>query len=155
MSRAVSQGSKAGVITASGVSVGLLGHSALTSLGLGAMLLASALLFSVLKIVGAGYFLYLGIRLIFNRSPRLDLNNSHRVSSKKLFFTGAVSNISNPNVTIFYFAFLPQFIPGNANNPSLCLLSLGICFAILTFLVKGPVGYFAGTISRIFFPYTK
>lgn len=147
MSRAVSQGSKAGVITASGVSVGLLGHSLLAAFGLGALLLASKSLFTVLKFVGAGYLFYLGIRLILSKSHRLDLINSQKVSPKKLFFTGAFSNISNPNITIFYFAFLPQFIPGNAENPTWQLLALGVCFALLTFLVKGPVGYFAGILS--------
>lgn len=147
MSRAVTQGSKAGVITASGVSVGLLGHSVLTAFGLGALLLASKSLFVVLKFIGAGYLLFLGIRLILSKSHRFDLNNSERVSPKKLFFSGAFSNISNPNITIFYFAFLPQFIPENTDNPAWQLLTLGLCFALLTFLVKGPVGYFAGLLS--------
>lgn len=147
MSRAVSQGSRAGVITASGVSVGLLGHSALAALGLGALLLTSKSLFTVLKCVGAAYLVYLGTRLILSKKQRLDLSAAAPVSSKKLFFTGAFSNISNPHITIFYFAFLPQFIPGDVSHPTLYLLSLGILFSLLTFLVKGPVGYFAGILS--------
>lgn len=147
MSRAVSQDSKAGVITASGISLGLLGHSVLTAFGLGALLLASTSLFTVLKFVGAGYLFFLGICLILTKSHRFDLSASQRVSPKKLFFTGVFSNISNPNITIFYFAFLPQFIPENAENPAGLLLLLGLCFALLTFLVKGPVGYFAGLLS--------
>lgn len=150
MSRAVSQGPKAGVITASGVSAGLLGHSALAALGLGAMLLASASLFAVLKFAGAAYLLYLGLRLLVTSAPCLDLNNSKQVSSKNLFLTGAFSNISNPNITIFYFAFLPQFIPSTCENPTVYLLALGISFALLTFLIKGPVGYFAGLLSSWF-----
>lgn len=147
MSRAVSQGSNAGVITASGVSVGLLGHSVLTALGVGAIILASASLFTLLKIVGAGYLFYLGVRLWFHRSAGFELNDVPLISTRRLFFTGMFSNISNPHVTIFYFAFLPQFIPGNAAHPSLYLLGLGVSFAALTFLVKGPLGYFAGVIS--------
>ncbi|MBT8333804.1 MAG: LysE family translocator [Desulfobacterales bacterium] len=147
MSRAVTQGSRAGIITASGVSIGLIGHSVLTAFGLGALLLASKSIFTILKFVGAGYLFYLGIRLITSKSHRLDLKSSQKVSPRKLFFTGAFSNISNPNITIFYFAFLPQFIPGNAENPTLQLLILGLFFAFLTFLVKGPVGYFAGILS--------
>lgn len=147
MSRAVSQGSRAGVITAAGVSVGLLGHSMLAALGLGALLLASKSLFAVLKFIGAGYLFYLGFRLIFCRTQRLDLSHSQPISSKKLFFTGAFSNISNPHITIFYFAFLPQFIPDNAVQPTLHLLGLGVLFSVLTFMVKGPVGYFSGILS--------
>lgn len=98
--------------------------------------------------LGAGYLLYLGIRMIMSKSHGLALDNSQRMSPGTLFFSGAFSNISNPSITIFYFAFLPQFIPENAGNPAWQLLILGICFALLTFLVKGPVGYFAGVLSR-------
>lgn len=147
MSRALSQGSKAGVITATGVSIGLLGHSVLTALGLGALLLASASLFTVLKVVGACYLFYLGLRLIVSKSSRLTFNNPPQASSKRLFFAGAFSNISNPTITIFYFAFLPQFIPSKVDHPALSLFFLGILFAFLTFLVKGPIGFFAGSIS--------
>lgn len=147
MSRAVTQGSRAGIITASGVSVGLIGHSVVTAFGLGALLLASKSIFIILKFVGAGYLIYLGTRFILSKSGRLDLNNSQKVSPKKLFLTGAFSNISNPNITIFYFAFLPQFISGRAENPMSQLLLLGLSFALLTFMVKGSVGYFAGILS--------
>lgn len=147
MSRAVTLGARAGIITASGVSFGLLAHSLIAALGLGALLLASSSLFTVLKIVGALYLFYLGIRLIMSSSGRLDLSETSCISTRKLFFTGALSNISNPHVTLFYLAFLPQFIPGSADNPALYLLILGLTFALLTFLVKGPIGYFAGVLS--------
>lgn len=147
MSRAVSQGSRAGVVTAAGVSAGLLGHSTLAALGLGALLLASASLFTVLKTIGALYLFYLGTRLIFSKSRRLELEGAPAGSTRRYFFSGAISNISNPHVTLFYFAFLPQFIPATAERPTLSLLLLGISFALLTFLIKGPVGYFAGRLS--------
>ena len=60
---------------------------------------------------------------------------------------GALSNLSNPKVAIFYFAFLPQFVATGAPHPTLQLLALGSCFSALTFLVKGPVGLFAGVLS--------
>lgn len=147
MSRAVTQGSRAGIITASGVSFGLLGHSMIAALGLGALLLASASLFTILKYVGAVYLFYLGIRLIMSSSGRLDLLETSNISTRKLFLTGAFSNISNPHVTLFYLAFLPQFIPRSTEKPALYLLALGLTFALLTFLVKGPIGYFAGVLS--------
>lgn len=147
MSRAVSQGSKAGIITASGVSVGLLGHSVLAALGVGAILLASASLFMVLKTVGALYLMYLGIKMIVKSGRGIELAHAKTISSRQLFITGAFSNLSNPQVTLFYFAFLPQFIPGDVAHQAIYLLGLGICFALLTFVVKGPVGYFAGALS--------
>ena len=147
LSRAVSQGSRAGVITASGVATGLLGHAALASLGLGAILLASATLFTLIKTIGACYLFYLGIRLLFSRSSRIELHGDNDVSPGKLFFTGAFSNISNPHITIFYFAFLPQFIPAGVQHPTLYLLALGVSFAAMTLVIKTPLGYFAGTLS--------
>lgn len=147
MSRAVAQGSKAGIATAAGVSVGLLGHTLLTALGLGSLLLASELLFTTLKFVGAAYLIYLGLRLVFSHKARLELKQTKSARLDRLFMTGALSNISNPKITIFYFAFLPQFIPADIQNATVLLLVLGASFATLTFLVKGPVGYFAGVLS--------
>ena len=147
MSRAISQGAWAGIITASGVSIGLLGHTLLTALGLGSLLMASELLFTILKLVGAGYLLYLGLRLVLHKGSELELKKSDPTRHRKLFAQGAFSNISNPKVTIFYFAFLPQFLSNDVSNPAHRLLMLGIAFSALTFVIKGPVGYFAGRLS--------
>ncbi len=147
MSRAIAGGSKAGITTAAGVSIGLMGHTLLTAFGLGSLLMASELLFTVFKLVGAVYLIYLGIRLVFSKSARLNLEQVQPAQLKKLFLVGALSNISNPKITIFYFAFLPQFISSDIQNPTYLLLILGISFSLLTFLIKAPVGYFAGVLS--------
>ena len=150
MSRAISQGSRAGIITAAGVSIGLLGHTVLTAFGLGSLLQASDLLFNIMKYVGAAYLVYLGIRLIMSKGSELDLEvdeNAPPAKASKNFWTGALSNLSNPKITIFYFAYLPQFISNDATSPGWLLLALGMGFAALTFVVKGPVGYFAGILS--------
>jgi len=147
MSRGMTQGARAGIVTAAGVSVGLLGHTILAALGLGALLLSSELLFTVLKYIGAIYLAYLGIKLIFTRATDLELENSSRKTLRRLFIEGSLSNISNPKVTIFYFAFLPQFISADIRYPAIYLIVLGVGFSVLTFLVKAPIGFFAGTAS--------
>ncbi|MDJ0956857.1 MAG: LysE family translocator [Arenicellales bacterium] len=147
MSRGITQGAKAGIVTAAGVSVGLLGHTILAALGLGALLMASELLFSILKYLGATYLVYLGVRLIFSRTNEFEITESNHMSFRKLFMEGSLSNISNPKVTIFYFAFLPQFISTDIHNPTFYLLALGVSFSILTFVVKAPIGFFAGMAS--------
>ena len=147
MSRGMTQGAKAGIATAAGVSTGLLGHTILTALGLGALLMSSEIFFTLLKYVGAAYLSYLGIKLIFSPAQEFKLESKESKPLSKLFIIGSLSNISNPKITIFYFAFLPQFISTDVENPTLLLLILGISFAVLTFLVKAPIGYFAGVAS--------
>ena len=147
MSRSIAQGSAAGIATAAGVSTGLLGHTLLAGLGLGSLLLASETLFVALKLIGASYLIYLGIRLLWFRPATLELAGLRVAPLRRLFAQGALSNLSNPKIAIFYFAFLPQFISADTEHPTLVLLILGAVFSLLTFLVKGPVGYFAGALS--------
>ncbi|WP_313952542.1 LysE family translocator [Accumulibacter sp.] len=147
MSRSIAQGPAAGIATAAGVSVGLIGHTVLATLGLGAILRASEWLFVALKLVGAAYLIYLGIGLIRTRSAELVVAVSARRSMARMFADGALSNISNPKIAIFYFAFLPQFVLPNATRPTLTIFVLGLLFALLTFCVKGPVGLCAGMLS--------
>jgi threonine/homoserine/homoserine lactone efflux protein len=148
MSRGMTQGAKAGLATAAGVSTGLLGHTLLTALGLGALLMSSEIFFTLLKYLGAAYLGYLGLKLIFGPVQEFDLRGANSVSPGKLFATGCMSNISNPKITIFYFAYLPQFISADTANPTMLLMILGFSFAVLTFLVKAPIGYFAGIASQ-------
>ena len=148
MSRSVAQGPMAGVVTAAGISVGLVGHTLLATLGLGAVLRTSEWLFIALKLVGAGYLIYLGIGVLRTRGARLMIQQaSSRPTLARMFVDGALSNLSNPKIAIFYFAFLPQFVlPGGA-HPTLTVGALGLLFAGLTFLVKGPVGLCASMLS--------
>ena len=147
MSRSIAQGPAAGVATAAGVSVGLVGHTVLATLGLGAILRTSEWLFIALKLVGAAYLIYLGIQLLRTRHAELALGPATARPMGRLFVDGALSNLSNPKIAIFYFAFLPQFVLPGATHPTLAIFVLGLLFALITFAVKGPVGVFAGLLS--------
>ena len=147
MSRSISHGVKAGVATAAGVSTGLIIHTILAAFGLGAILRASEWLFFIFKLIGAGYLIYLGACLLLNKNKELLIQSSVKLSFFRLFLNGAISNISNPKIAIFFFAFLPQFVKPNAAYPTLSIFILGLIFAVLTFLIKGPVGFFSGTLS--------
>ncbi len=147
MSRSIAQGPVAGVATAAGVGVGLVGHTVLATLGLGAILRASEFLFVALKLAGAAYLIYLGIGLLRTRSAELLVGTVSGRSMGRMFADGAFSNISNPKIAIFYFAFLPQFVLPDAARPTLTIFVLGLLFALMTFGVKGPVGLFAGMLS--------
>jgi threonine/homoserine/homoserine lactone efflux protein len=150
MSRSIAQGAAAGVVTAAGVAVGLLGHTVLATLGLGAILRTSEWLFAALKFAGAAYLLYLGIGLLRTSHGNLAIGKQAARPLRKLFLDGAFSNLSNPKVAIFYFAFLPQFVSPSARHPTLSVFVLGVAFAALTFVVKAPVGIFSGALSAWF-----
>lgn len=150
MSRGIGQGARAGLITGAGVSLGLLGHTVLAGLGLGAILAASETAYLALKYVGAAYLFYLGARLVLSGGKKLNAPTIVRSSMPRLFIEGAFSNLSNPKIVLFYFAFLPQFVPSTAQTPSALLFVLGGLFALLTFIVKVPVGFFAGALSSWF-----
>ncbi len=147
MSRSVAQGAAAGVATAAGVSVGLVGHTLLATLGLGTLLRTSEFLFMALKLFGAAYLVYLGLQLLRSPAQELAVNAGAPRSLWRLFFDGALSNVSNPKIAVFYFAFLPQFVLPGAAHPTVAVFVLGLVFAGLTFLVKGPVGLAAGLLS--------
>jgi len=147
LTRSVSHGVRAGVATAAGVSVGLVGHTLLATFGLGALLRASEPLFMAVKLVGAAYLVYLGISMLRTRETGLSVSSAPPRSTARLFLDGAVSNLSNPKIAIFYFAFLPQFVPADATHAGLTIFALGITFAALTFMVKGPLGLSAGMLS--------
>jgi threonine/homoserine/homoserine lactone efflux protein len=147
MSRSIAQGAGAGLATAAGVSVGLVGHTLLATLGLGALLRTSEWLFVALKLVGAAYLVWLGIQMLRTRGRELAASAGAPRSLARLFLDGALSNVSNPKIAVFYFAFLPQFVPPGAAHPTLAVFALGLLFAALTFLVKGPVGLAAGALS--------
>jgi threonine/homoserine/homoserine lactone efflux protein len=94
--------------------------------------------------------LYLGVQLLFTRTAQLAATASARQSQLRLFATGAASNISNPKIAVFYFAFLPQFVSPTTSHATLTIFTLGVLFAGLTFLIKGPVALFAGRLSAWF-----
>lgn len=148
VSRGIAQGSKAGIITAAGVSSGLIGHTLLATFGVGALLMASPLLFSIVKYVGAAYLIYLGLKMLLSKRSDLAFDETQTQSLKKVFLTGALCNISNPKITIFYLAFLPQFVSADTQNPTLLLLTLGVAYALLALLIKAPLGFFAGRSSQ-------
>lgn len=148
ISRALSAGTRAGVVTAAGVSAGLLVHTMLVTLGVGALLQASGQLFAVLRLGGALYLLYLGVSL-WRASGELALSSGKQagMTTARAFTQGALSNMSNPKILLFYLAFLPQFVPARIAHPVLALFVLGASFAALTFLIKAPIAVFAGALS--------
>ena len=149
ISRSLAQGRFAGVCSAVGVCTGILVHTALAALGVGAILQASETLFLALKFVGAAYLVYLGIRLLLSRAG-VDLvaGSSSPRSPLALVWQGVLSNVTNPKIVLFFFAFLPQFVNPASAHPTRDLVALGVLYAVLALPVKVGVGLAAGGLSE-------
>ena len=149
ISRSLAQGRVAGVCSAAGVCCGILVHTALAALGVGAILQASEALFLALKLLGAAYLVYLGVRLILSRASTVDTRpGAGRLSPPALFWQGVLSNVTNPKIVLFFFAFLPQFVDPASAHPTRDLVFLGVLYAVLALPVKAGVAIAAGGLSE-------
>jgi threonine/homoserine/homoserine lactone efflux protein len=148
ITRSMAQGRIAGVLSAAGVCTGILVHTAIVALGIGALLHASEALFLVLKLAGAAYLVYLGLRMLLQRSRPQLAQAPGRVSTASLFAQGVLSNVTNPKVAVFFLAFLPQFVSAAEPHPTAHLVFLGVLYAVMGFAVKAAVGVAAGSLSE-------
>ena len=149
ITRSLAQGRFAGVCSALGVCLGILVHTALAALGVGAVLQASEALFMGLKLVGAAYLVSLGLKLAFTRAPAPEAQaQGARLSPLALVWQGVLSNVTNPKIVLFFFAFLPQFVDAGSAHPTRDLVFLGVLYAVLALPIKIGVGLAAGSLSE-------
>jgi threonine/homoserine/homoserine lactone efflux protein len=151
--RSLSGGLRAGLAAAVGISVGSIGHTLAAALGLSMILATSALAFAIVKLAGAAYLIYLGIRLLLARPPATDAGTRVPASSaatRSAFLQGILTNLLNPKVAVFFLAFLPQFIDPRAGARSFAFLALGATF-ITTGLCWCLVLAFAAARLQAFF----
>lgn len=145
ITRGIAQGRKAGVYSALGISIGLIVHTGLAAFGLSALLSTSGFAFNIVKFLGAGYLIYLGIKtLLSNNVLRPDSKNVSELKSFTIFRQGVLTNVFNPKAIITFMAFLPQFITPGEGNTSFQIFLLGGLLAFLAMIWFGIVGYFAG-----------
>ena len=124
--QSVCRGTKAGVLSSTGISLGLLVHICASVFGLSMLLSKSMIAFDIIKLLGAVYLVYLGIKSFFSKSPGLDdAIQKNKLSANKLLRQGFLTNVFNPKVALFFLSFLPQFADSSSSNFSLQLLLLG------------------------------
>jgi len=144
----VSRGARAGIVAAVGCTLGIVPHMAAAITGLAALLHASALAFEVVKWLGVAYLLFLAWQTIRDRSA-IEVDGTRTpVSFWRVTGTAVLINLLNPKLTIFFFAFLPQFVPASAANASLTMIWLSSVFMAVTFVVFAMYGVFAATMRR-------
>jgi len=135
LGRSIAQGRQAGIASALGICVGTIFHTCAAALGLSAILATSALAFGVIKLLGGAYLVFLGVKLILDRSGHLHLpGNFRRHTITAAFRQGILTNVLNPKVALFFLAFLPQFIDAESSTKVLAFLALG-----LTFVTTGTI----------------
>jgi RhtB (resistance to homoserine/threonine) family protein len=131
VSRSISQGRTAGIYSALGISAGIVFHTILAAFGLSVILMQSAFLFNLIKIAGAVYLTYLGIKMLLKKKADKEEHLLTKQSNKKIFLQGMITNITNPKVALFFLAFLPQFIHTNADAITpMPFLILGLTFTL-------------------------
>jgi threonine/homoserine/homoserine lactone efflux protein len=148
IARSVAQGRDAGLVSAIGVGMGSLVHVAATALGISALLASSADAFWLLRIVGALYLVYLGIRTLMT-ARRFDVNPRplQRGGLFEVFREGVVVNIFNPKTAIFFVAFLPQFADPSRASVGAQILLLGGMFIVLGVLTDSVYALLAHKLS--------
>ncbi|GBF34797.1 threonine efflux protein [Desulfocucumis palustris] len=135
LGRSMGQGKKAGVISALGISSGALIHTLLVALGLSVILARSAIAFNLVKYLGAGYLVYLGIKTLASKKEIVvEKDEESRAGLKRIYFEGIITNLLNPKVALFFLAFLPQFVDPANNYGATPFLLLG-----LTFITTGTI----------------
>lgn len=152
MAQAAQHGARAGLLVTAGLCSGLLVHTGAVALGLAALFAASALAFTCLTFAGAAYLLYLAWQAWRASSSGL-LPATDPTSNAKLYRRGVLMNLSNPKVSIFFLAFLPQFTDPTHGPLTPQLLLLGGLFILSTVVVFGALslvaGYFGDRLRRL------
>jgi threonine/homoserine/homoserine lactone efflux protein len=146
LAAALTKGSRASIAAAFGCTLGILPHLAAAMLGLAAVLHASALAFAALKWCGVIYLLYMAWQTL-GESGALAVDTRAEVrSSRRVIVMGFLINILNPRLSIFFLAFLPQFIPADDGHPMARMLELSGAFMAMTFAVFVLYGLFAASV---------
>lgn len=151
LSRSISQGKKAGILSALGIASGALIHCIMAALGLSILLSNSPTAFTIIKYLGALYLIYLGIKTLLAKSQQqfeLGVKNEVKSNFKKIYLSGILTNVLNPKVALFFLAFLPQFIDTDYTNNTLPFLILGLTFVFTGTIWCLMLASFAGKLSE-------
>ena len=123
-------GTRAGIFAALGISLGCFLHIFASVVGLSVIIRQSEILFNIIRYAGAAYLIYIGIKSIMETPSTMifSQNENNENTNLKILRQGAITNMLNPKVSLFFLAFLPQFIDNNADNVTTQILFLGLWF---------------------------
>ena len=147
VAQSAEHGRRAGLVSVAGLHLGTLVHTAAAAAGLSAIVVSSALAFSVVKYAGAAYLVYVGIRKLLAREP-VDRPDVRTARLGRIFRDGFVVNVLNPKTALFFLAFLPQFVDRDATVWTQ-VVAYGLTFVALGFVTDGLYALAAGSLGRL------
>jgi threonine/homoserine/homoserine lactone efflux protein len=150
MAQSMLKGKSAGLLVTLGLCTGLIGHTTAVAFGVAVLFQTSVVAFTVLKFAGAAYLLYLAWKSFSASEGTLNVQKSTETSSWYLYRRGVIMNITNPKVSIFFLAFLPQFSNPSKGSIPLQLVLLGGMFILSALVVFSSISYLAGMIGEWF-----
>ncbi len=150
VTRTMTQGRWAGFLSSLGIATGAMVHVFSAAIGLSAVLATSALAFSIIKYAGAAYLIWLGIRALMSGGSNVQASakGAAPLSKRRMFIQGALVDILNPKVAIFFLAFLPQFVDPAAGGLFGQFMSLGMIVVVIGLLCEASVILTADLVSR-------
>jgi threonine/homoserine/homoserine lactone efflux protein len=147
VAQSVSRGRMAGLVSMLGIQVGGLVHVAAAAIGLSALVVQSAVAFSVVKYAGAAYLVFLGVRRLLGRDGNSADGMPRERRLRVLFANGIIVNVFNPKTALFFFAFLPQFVDVSRGHVAFQILVLGLVFIGLAVISDGAYAIAAGSAA--------
>lgn len=144
LSQSAAHGRSAGLWVMAGLSTGLLFHTTAVALGLAAVFQASAVAFTVVKVVGVAYLLFLAWKAFTAKAQELGI--AEKSSNGGFYWRGVIMNVTNPKVSIFFLAFLPQFVSPESGSVTMQIITLGLMFIVATIVVFGAIAFMGGAL---------
>lgn len=149
LTRSGREGHAVGMAAALGINAGCIVHTLAAVLGISAILMTSALAFSVLKYLGAAYLVWIGVRMLLSRGTARPATETRGLGLAAAFRQGMLTNVLNPKVALFFLAFLPQFVSMHAAHAQLGLVLLGLSFIGTGLTWSTVLALMGGRIHRL------
>ena len=145
LSQSAAHGRSGGLWVVAGLCSGLLFHTSTVALGLAAIYQTSAVAFTVVKVVGVAYLLFLAWKAFLAKTQKLGI--AKKASNGGFYRRGVVMNVTNPKVSIFFLAFLPQFVNPERGSVTMQIITLGLMFIVATTVVFGAIAFMGGAFK--------
>ncbi len=136
------------ILAAFGCTLGIIPHITAAILGISAVMNTGAIIFKIIKIIGIIYLLYISLGLLRNKKL-IEIQDKDKENYINIIIKAVLINLLNPKLTLFFFSFLPQFIDINDENSKIKMISLGLIFMVLTFIIFCIYGLLANLFKKV------